>query len=158
VAAQPDVKPSPLLHCERVYMRMRNEATETLETDVPMVVWEGFFTRLMQELGLSVPYYSTVRTALMEMGCIRQLRRGGGTSPSQWELLRPPTMALWSKMQESVPANGTHAMAPSVTAETKRDINALDQRVKDFGTRLDAVEKNMQYLVDLFNDSIKKGA
>lgn len=62
-----------------------------------MIVWEGFLTRFVtEELHLSVPYYSSVTQALKRMGCIRQLRRGGGSSPSQWELITEPTEDLFN--------------------------------------------------------------
>lgn len=62
-----------------------------------MIVWEGFLTRFItEELHLSVPYYTSVTQALKRMGCVRQLRRGGGSSPSLWELLTEPTEGLFN--------------------------------------------------------------
>lgn len=57
-----------------------------------IIVYEGFLTQLITgKLNLSVPYYTSITRALVRMGCIRQMRRGGGASPSQWELIYQPT-------------------------------------------------------------------
>lgn len=97
-----DVAPATLyLHCQQVYERMLGQAkkVEMLAPDQSideeprdsMIVWEGMLTRLItSEMNLSIPYYSYVTKALKQMGCIKQLRRGGGTSPSQWELIKAP--------------------------------------------------------------------
>lgn len=97
-----DVAPATLyLHCQQVYERMLSQAkkVEMLAPDQSideephdsMIVWEGMLTRLItSEMNLSIPYYSYVTKALKQMGCIKQLRRGGGTSPSQWELIKAP--------------------------------------------------------------------
>jgi hypothetical protein len=154
---QPDVKPSPLLHCEKVYFKMRQDATETYEGEVPMVVWEGFTTRLLKELELAVPYYSTIRTALMKMGCIKQLRRGGGTSPSQWELIKEPTLALWHEMLEQDPT--IPASTQTGSAASKSDVRILGAKLSDLTERVEKVEENLKYLVNLFNEQLqKKGA
>lgn len=78
-------------HCKMVFEEMNRLAKDHEENEVTMRVYEGFLTKLFEDLGLSVPYYSKCTTALKQMGCIRQLRRGGGNSPSQWELLKEPT-------------------------------------------------------------------
>jgi hypothetical protein len=159
--APPSVmKPSPLLHCEKVYMTMRNTAKEKFEGEVPMIVWEGFLTQLMRDLELSVPYYSTIRSALIDMGCMRQLRRGGGTSPSQWELLKEPTLELWGKMQESDPNAKTRGVNASINAASKTDVKHVRQMCLDLQDRVDTLESHIQSLVQLFNDNIKqrKGA
>lgn len=91
------------LHCKKAYDVMFANSREVFPdatTDefnkaiVPdsMIVWEGMLTRLITlDLSLSIPYYTSITRALKNMGCIRQLRRGGGNSPSQWELITEPT-------------------------------------------------------------------
>jgi hypothetical protein len=83
-------------HCQNVYHRMESQARPT----GGMLVYEGMLTKLItSELNLSVPYYTSVLKALKRMGCLRQIRRGGGSSPSQWELLREPTRELFLNVQ-----------------------------------------------------------
>lgn len=126
-------------YCAQVYQVMKNESrkfTAEQTGSVPMVVWEGFFTKLITEdLGLSVPYFTTIRRELIRMECIRQLRRGGGTSPSQWELLRPPTEELW----HSSPAKRSQT-------NSKQDMTA--GQVGDLNRRLEVLEEHMKVLID----------
>jgi hypothetical protein len=83
-------------HCLITYQTMLSEATGIVDDDNTIIVWEGMLTRLItSQLNLSVPYYTAVTKALKRMGCIRQLKRGGGTAPSQWELLMEPTEELF---------------------------------------------------------------
>jgi archaellum component FlaC len=85
-----------------------------------VLVYEGFLTKLFNTQHLSVPYYSAVMDNLQRMDCVRQMRRGGGTSPSQWALLQPPTTDLWDNMGR------TH------TPKGRRDrMEGLEQQVRD---------------------------
>lgn len=125
-------------YCVDVYERMKQTA-QTLSAQqtgsVEMTVWEGFFTKLItEELNLSVPYYSTVRRELIRMECIRQMRRGGGSSPSQWELLQPPTEELWHS-------------APPKRAQTHSKQDATAGQVGDLIKRLERLEDHMEVLL-----------
>lgn len=110
---RPDENAPPALfeHCCRAYEAMLAEArripvvTGSDDESAYNIVYEGFFTRLITgKLNLSTPYYSSIRDALMNMGCIRQLRRGGSTTPSQWELIREPSLeAFMNQMPTKTP-------------------------------------------------------
>lgn len=90
-----------------------------------MVVWEGFLTRFItEEMHLSVPYYSSVTLALKRMGCIRQLRRGGGSSPSQWELITEPTTDLFDNALPS------KLVPVSKTSQLQEQVDTLETRLK----------------------------
>lgn len=83
-------------HCERAYKEMFACAAgvpmDGRDDMPPAVVYEGHLTKLFADtLHLSVPYYTSVTRALKDMGCIRQLRRGGSTGLSQWLLITEPT-------------------------------------------------------------------
>jgi hypothetical protein len=147
-----DVKPAPFSHCEMVYLAMRNAAKDIYEGDVPMVVWEGFLTKLTRDLGLSVPYYSTVRGYLLEMGCMRQLRRGGGTTPSQWELIRPPTMELW----KDLPDKPSGRLGNPTNTADPADVATLKQRVNDLEATVETLKANFGTFIDLYNKGLKK--
>jgi hypothetical protein len=125
-------------NCVEVYKIMASEAdvlSAQQTGSVPMTVWEGFTTKLIVErMGLSVPYYSSIRRELIRMGCIKQLRRGGGTSPSQWELLREPTEELW----HNAPAKRTYASSMQ---------DAAAQQIADIIRRLSRLEENFDVLV-----------
>src|SRR5690349_17646501 len=131
-----DVTPVMFDHCQRVYQVMSNEAqVKEVEGGVKMGVWEGFLTRLIQErLGLAVPYYSSIRGHLTRMNCIRQMRRGGGNSPSQWEMLKPPTKELFA-----------NAEATGNVRQRQRESHT--QQIADLTRRVSKLEKNEQTLI-----------
>lgn len=91
-----------------------------------MIVWEGFLTRFItEELHLSVPYYSSVTQGLKRMGCIRQLRRGGGSSPSQWELKHEPTEELFNN---TLPKK---SLLLTPLQQVQAQVNSQEVRLKD---------------------------
>lgn len=109
-----DDTPPPALfdHCVRTYNAMLAEAKQVIvlpdiEDDLApgdraqelshIIVYEGFLTHLFAKLNLSVPYYTSVMTRLKAMNCVRQLRRGGSTTPSQWELVYEPTYEAFAR-------------------------------------------------------------
>lgn len=124
--------PALFEHCVNVYKAMFDEAravnNPTQEDGVDeIIVYEGFLTQLITgRLNLSVPYYTTVMQALRNMGCVRQLRRGGSTTPSQWELIYEPNLAAFMEQKPE-----------RVRKPTKQDIR--DQR-------LDELEKDVREL------------
>jgi hypothetical protein len=73
-------------------MREQAKAEKLGPTKRHTLVYEGYTTRLFQQLQLPGPYYSSVMQRLASMGCIKQLSRGGGSSPSRWELLEDPEL------------------------------------------------------------------
>lgn len=127
-------------YCVDTYSLMEERAqrfTAAQTGTVAMVVWEGFFTKLItEELNLSVPYYTTIRRELIRMECIRQLRRGGGSSPSQWELLRPPTVELWHN-------------APAKRSQTNSKQEATAGQVGDLNKRVEVLEQHMKVLLEV---------
>jgi hypothetical protein len=99
---EPDEESLPVLffHSKDVYEAMLRQSSKQPYHDGGeervAVVYEGFLTKLFTEdLRLSVPLYSSVLAALKKMGCVAQLRRGGSTSPSQWQLFTEPTKDLF---------------------------------------------------------------
>lgn len=74
--------------CIKIYAAMEAEA----EGDV----WAGSTTALFDgEEGVSRSSYTQVKDALESMECIKQVQRGGGTAPSIWMLVQPPTEELY---------------------------------------------------------------
>jgi hypothetical protein len=123
--------PLPILydHCCRLYKLMLQQARMEVVDEEQVVLWEGALTRLIKDdLNYSVPYYTHLTGALKRMGCIRQLRRGGSTSPSLWQLLREPTEEAFKHAEE-------------LRKPGKRPQDVTDQRLKDMNDRLLVVEK-----------------
>jgi hypothetical protein len=137
------------LHCQKAYQRMFDQAKlQVMEDGSEAVMWEGMLTHLIvSELNLSVPYYTRVTRALKAMGCIRQVRRGGGSSPSQWELLQEPTEAAFMSFHEGEATDTT----PTKKGSTRIDM-ALEQ-VAGLNRRLQLVEKALEAFIKGVDDA-----
>jgi hypothetical protein len=132
--------PTLFEHCVRTYRAMLEDATrievQPDEEDGPeirgkeyVIVYEGFFTALItQKLSYSSPYYSSIKNALIRMGCIRQLRRGGSSTPSQWELIWEPTYEAFAK-QEDKDKKPNPSKAKDIEGQLRQQVNTLSQRV-----------------------------
>lgn len=115
-------------HCENVYKAMLKESHTITHGGETAVVYEGFLTRLFNDLGLSMPHYSSVMTELKRMGCVEQIKRGGGGGKSQWRMLHAPTVEEFEN-------------APVTTSLRAQKLQAdLYQRVRDIEKRLEDLE------------------
>lgn len=132
-------------HCVNTYKAMLDSAKSVTTGDdgedvelsddrLPnsIIVYEGFLTHLVTvELRLSVPYYTSIRKKLMEMGCIRQLKRGGGNSPSQWELIFEPTLEAFTKATpKKTPTQDKDAMLRDQVAQLAQRVSSLEDTQK----------------------------
>jgi hypothetical protein len=121
--------PSVFEHCQVVYKHLFSTSKKETLDDQDILVWEGFLTQVFEELHYPVPYFTKIRKELMRMGCIHQLRRGGGTATSKWMLIRPPERAHWEN---------TH-----VTRERDKRRSSMtpqEQRVVDLSNRVQRLE------------------
>ena len=130
--------PSLFVHCRKIWARMA-ELSETVDVEGhPTSVYRGHLTKLViKEQGLSVPYYTQVMQALKAMGCVRQLRRGGGNAKSIWELKAEPTEERWKRFEST-------GKTPAAAGKTA----VLEQQVRDINRRLQSVEATVQLLTD----------
>jgi hypothetical protein len=88
-------------HCQRTYGALNSEALNLADapTDVRALVpadqvgrvWIGNLVPRMEQMGYAAYYYDRVKSALLAMGCLLQLRRGVKLRPGAWLLLQPPT-------------------------------------------------------------------
>lgn len=149
------VKPTPALydHIKRTYNAMLREAESRPADDgLSMVVWEGHLTHLiMHQLNLSSPYYTKVTRALRAMGCIRQLRRGGSTGQSLWELIKEPEEA--SLIALLVPdADGNTGISGNQKGQAAGSnatiLQQIQQQITDMNTRLLVIEKAFENLIE----------
>lgn len=141
-----EVAPAALYdHCVKTYNALitgaKTKLIEDGETSTTIVVWEGMLTALItQKLYFSTPAYTSITRALKRMGCIRQLKRGGGTAPSEWELIKEPTIEAF-----------LHDLAPKVIEQNKY---ALQQtQITSINARLMTVEALLR---NLFDEELKK--
>lgn len=116
-------------HCESAY----NKMLETAKRVDGAVVWEGALTRLItHDLNLSIPYYTSITRTLRAMGCIRQLKRGGGTAGSQWELINDPSEEKFSAvMAQGAPTPDTKGpMGTGLMSQHSYQINQILRRLQ----------------------------
>lgn len=131
-------------HCNLIFDEMYKEAVpeetvvsriegdeQTPGTEVTTatgyMIWTGHTTHLFSRLGMATPYYTTVMTALKKMGCVEQIKRGGGNSMSKWRLVRKPEEDYFhaaEKLQK--PVQGSQ--------------KALEQQVRDLNKRVTTLE------------------
>ncbi len=133
-------------HCKTIYDKML-EHGQKREADEGnyIIVYEGFLTHLVVgELGFSTPYYTFATKALKEMGCIRQLRRGGPKTQSQWEVIKSPTEELF-RLANPIDANKSNLGRKGVT-------DAQQIQINDMNTRLSAVEAFIESMIGAEND------
>lgn len=126
------VMPSLYGHVQSVYKEMLSQAQNVqTEEGINMTVYEGMLVNLITStLNLSVPYYSKCMNTLKAMGCVKQLRRGGGTSKSQWELLSEPTEAAFKQHIDDKPK------APRKPSK----VDMHDQQIRNLTSRVNELE------------------
>ena len=118
----------PMLFKHSVTVFKKMEETATYDDVADIVVWEGVLTTLItQECHLSLPSYTSITRVLKGLGCIRQLRRGGGTSPSQWEIIKAPEAEEYNKLM--VDGSAKNAGRPSRTAMLEQQVRELTDKV-----------------------------
>jgi len=113
------VQPAVYEHCCRVYAEMEGQATEMPEGRV----YEGYTTRLFQALELSPPYYTRIRDLLIKMGCVEQLRCGGGNAKSRWRLVREPDETIFTL------ANEMHVRKNGRVTQVEDSLNTMNMRL-----------------------------
>jgi hypothetical protein len=101
-------------------------------------VYRGHLTKLFTKLHLSTPYYSMVTKQLKAMGCIEQLRRGGGGAESEWQLIAAPTEDLYDAHPKET-REGVRSTVPAAAIE--QQIRDLANQVNELRTRMDAYEE-----------------
>jgi len=134
----PTIVPALYEHACRVYKAMEEQATwstlEGVDSDRQFLLYEGHLTNLFRKLLLSVPYYTKIRNMLIALGCIEQVRRGGGNGTSKWVLWHAPALDAWKEVEARKPARGN----------TK---TVQEQQIKDLNTRVAVLEQRMEVLI-----------
>jgi hypothetical protein len=130
-----DSLPALFEHCVKVYEAMVQHSGVSFDADATTSarVYEGHLTRLFGELGLSTPYYTSVRRKLVQMGCIDQVRRGGGNAPSRWILRKPPTAELWNS------ATTLRRPKTDKLAQLEQRVNDLSRTVSELHGKVEAL-------------------
>jgi hypothetical protein len=129
-----EAPPALFTHCSTVFERMRREATSVKVEGIATLVYEGYLTRLFSELRMATPYYTTVMQRLKAMGCVRQMSRGGGSSPSRWELITDPEWDAFDQVEQRRRRSDTKL------GQAESKIDAHTQRLNDLEGRIVKLE------------------
>jgi hypothetical protein len=125
-----EAPPALFTHCSRVFERMRSEAKPQRVEGVACLVYEGYLTRLFNELEMATPYYTTVMRCLKAMNCVKQLSRGGGSSQSRWELINDPDFEAFDAIEQKRLKNNTQmGQVKDQTHILVKRVNELEGRV-----------------------------
>lgn len=133
-------------HCVQAYNIMYSESEYDKNSD--MRIWEGMLTALItKQMNLSTPYYSSITKTLKAMGCIVQLRRGGGTAASTWRLMKAPSLEAFTDAGTVGRMN-----RPSKQMMLQEQVNALNNKVGELTNAVEVIVKWIQR----FEESQKK--
>lgn len=140
--------PSIFQHACSVYNEMMKTAQEE-DLGPPgqpniVHVYTGYMTKLITvTMSLPIPYYTDITRVLQGMECARQVKRGGGSAPSRWALLREPTLELFQEWERT----------KTVLDDRKVSQSALQgQQINDLGNRITALEDGLQQLLEALAD------
>jgi len=116
--------PAMFNHCVLIYDAMHEAATEQERDGFHVRIYEGFLTKLFEAERLATPYYTSVMAELQRMDCVRQLRRGGGSSKSEWLIVQRPTEQLWElkSSRPRRPKQNRRAEADDETSQRMKDM------------------------------------
>jgi hypothetical protein len=147
MTVETEAKATPALftHCQNVYKKMLEVAVpesedpnwptgadgESPNPPVEIMVYEGFISHLIRDLHLSTPNYTYCLRALKQMGCVRQLRRGGSTTPSRWQLISSPTEELFESIVNKGGRNSKPTDRVGMLQEQIQRLNAQHQALRE---------------------------
>lgn len=124
------VVPAVFEHALAVYREMVIHARPDEDLD-NLLVYDGHLTQLFRKLRLPTPYYTFIKNKLRDMGCIEQLRRGGGSATSKWVLWKEPTLEEWKGSGVARPRRGNKA-------------SMQERQIKDLAERCSRLEGIVQ--------------
>lgn len=126
----------------QVYEQMSKGARAELYEGERVLIYEGYLTKLITgaPLKLPIPYYTDIMKVLQGMGCVRQIKRGGGTAMSQWALYKRPD------------EDNYKLYLSSKTPDRRTSKTALvEQRVNDLAERVSTLEDAFQEWLEAQN-------
>lgn len=132
-----------LVKCRTLYEAMDKSAEDTPEGRF----WVGPLTVLLRDISQSgtSSNYSQVVGAMTDMGCISQIKKGGGKAPSVWRLDRPPSSEI------------SHLISNTRNNYKSQRQEQSDNRVTALNERLTRVEKDIAAIVAFLNEHYKAG-
>jgi hypothetical protein len=111
-------------------------------------VYEGFITHLIgEDVGLPNSTYTVVMNTLVNAGCIRQISRGGGQTPSQWELIRPINVTLFNQFYAKRGGKRERVFS-QIAQSTVARITEMQSQLDAMNDMLDSLRSRVKHLED----------
>jgi hypothetical protein len=129
-----------------VYDAMHRASTmqEIVEGNPPVRVYEGHLTNLCRDLDMPNPYYTKIMKALKELGCVEQLRRGGGSAMSRWILIKAPESGQFiDRVERQSARNGKVGQLEQRLRDLQKLVINQGERIEAAHERLDHVEEKV---------------
>lgn len=125
--------PKLFMRCLRIWNAMREQAhpyadPESFGDNEKRLIYVGHISTLADQVGEARNYIGQLTRRLRNMGCIAQLRRGGGKGIGQWVILEEPTIALFTASHEMV------------VPDRSRWQQRMEQRIKDLATEVESLK------------------
>jgi hypothetical protein len=133
-----EAPPAPFVHCCTIFQKMKEEAKPTKVEGIHALIYEGYLTQLFQRAGLATPYYTKIMQLLKEMDCVRQISRGGGSSPSKWEMIKEPDAISFSEIE------ARRTKSQTKLGQVQDTTNVLAKRLSEAELRLDVLEARLE--------------
>lgn len=93
------------------------------------IFYEGALTKLFQDLGISPGSYTPITKRMIAMKCADRVRRGGGGSPSLWQLFHEPTIEAFRE-----------SMGKGYVTKERARIEVLETQIQSLSQRLSTLE------------------
>lgn len=152
MADEQSAPPALFQHALKTYEAMLIKAKEVSTTEGVLVVYEGKLTDLItKELYLSTPYYTSITRVLKAMGCIQQLKRGGGSAPSQWLMVKMPTLEDFTQHEEDNPG-ATKLNRYDRRPATRLEMEEMKQTVAALRDQIRTLERKIQTIARVIPD------
>lgn len=139
--------PAQYEHCVKIYNAMLAEASEREIDGATALVYEGYTTKLFEDL--PQPYYTTVMHKLQAMHCVIQMKRGGGTAPSQWALLKEPDEEDFREAPERFKGK------PTVGDQRDQQIRDALRTIRELTAEIESWSATVNLRLDMIEVQIK---
>lgn len=127
---------NPLLYdrCVTIYNALYEQSQVAHEGRV----FTGLVSNIFAEHKLSLGYYTPVMQRLRDMGCIEQIRRGGGGKPSVYMIYSAPTIGAYEDSKNR----------PSKASREEAKTSQLQSTVVLLSQRVGALESQLAILIE----------
>lgn len=126
----PEFEPVILKKCKIVYDKLVEKST-VIEG---YTIFNGFTTKILDEVEINRSYYGQILNPLKGMHCIKQVIRGNSGQKSQWILFKRPTVDMYRDFAAS-------------------EKTAKSQLKSDLIKRISVLEENVSKIIEILAEN-----